>query len=177
MPLKRLMGLYWDKDEWSSAFLNTGHTLDTFYRLENVVFFRKRLNNFATNADISGLIFLRTTTLFIFVEVDLLSVKAFDKIWNLPCSNGNIAKIVLSGTWKVAKGLAFVIWHWVRGKDWGEELCLACCGRYDIRPFTIMGTAVLRVFIIWLEFTGSTLFLFKLWLKRLRRFVLDVVSV
>lgn len=62
--LTSLVGQYCNEDEHLQAFLKTGHTDHTFYRLGKHFSLRQQLNRFAKIKDNCGLRFLRTTTLY-----------------------------------------------------------------------------------------------------------------
>lgn len=55
--LRRGMGLYLEGKDFSTAFLKTGHTLDSFHGLGKNLSFKERLNNLARTGYNSGLIF------------------------------------------------------------------------------------------------------------------------
>lgn len=67
--LRGLMALYWDRENYTPAFLKIGHTLETLHMLTKDLSFNQRLNNFDKTGDSSGLLLLRITTGILFGPV------------------------------------------------------------------------------------------------------------
>lgn len=120
--MRRLMGLYWEGEDCTPAFLKTRHMLDAFHWFGKYFYFKQWLDNLARLGDNYRLM----STGFFFWSSGFLRVKQFENFTVFSYYDSNILRLCLVGRGNL--GRVCSLSSNVRGKDWCEMVRLVCWG-------------------------------------------------